>query len=61
MGVVVYVDFELRSALQSALADRRASVEAYGNALRANAPLFVLTELARWCRAADRQLHTLGA
>ena len=54
MGDVLYV-FELRKAVF----DRRASIEAYGNALRANAPAGVLTQLQRWCRATDRRLRHL--
>ena len=59
MGAVVYVDFELRNALRTALEARRASVEAYGSALRARAPRNVILVLAVWCRTTNRQLRAV--
>ena len=56
MGKVIHCNFRLRRALT----DRQASIKAYGEALRANAPAKVLTELQRWCLATDEQLHALG-
>ena len=52
MDRVLYVNFRLRRAME----DRRASIEAYYNALRANAPLQVLAELQAWCLDTDARL-----